>query len=179
MKASPSQRGSCTLITTFLFSALTLLYQVSSQWGSLLLNFQQDSSYQWCPILMIHTTRWLFLSGNFLLPHRLEAVGKGRHLVAGRIVSDGLEKGSKITALSPKSLADTDTLKATTQDLGIVGPKTNLIQHPDAQSFKSWEPLMWWRWRSRMCGGGICISAIINDDSSMTEDCTFFFLPNS
>lgn len=28
-----------------------------------------------------------------------------------------------------------------------------------------------------MCGGGICISVIINDDSLMTEDCTFFFSP--
>lgn len=135
-------------------SALTLLYQVSSQWGSLLLNFQPDSSYQWCPILMIHTTRWLFLSGNFLLPHRLEAVGKGRYLVACRIVSDGPEKGSKITALSPKSLADTDTLKATTQDLGIVGPETNLIQHPDAQGLSR---------ESRWCddaGGAGCVEVV-------------------
>ena len=82
------------------FSAPTLLYPVSSQRGSLSLNFQPDSSYQWCPISMIYVTGWLCFSGNFLLPHPLEIVGKGRPSVVSKIVSDGPEQDCMIIAIT-------------------------------------------------------------------------------
>lgn len=83
-KASPCcyHRGKVALwlrikFTTLLFfSTLIPLCLLSSQWGSSLPNFQSDSSYQQCPILMIYVTAWLCFCGNVLLPHKLEIVGK-------------------------------------------------------------------------------------------------------
>lgn len=75
-------------------------FPASIQRGSMLPNFQPDSSYHQRPIPMIYVTGWLCFSVQFLMQHAVEIVGRVRYLDVDKIVSEGPEQRWVITAIS-------------------------------------------------------------------------------